>query len=113
MRARRRRRRRRRRCFDSLANRRATGSTCSRFGEIAGARPTPASLRAPPKGEATRIGETLAELRGRYAGRDLGAVVIVSDGIDTGRVGRGPLDGETRKTLEALGAPVHTVLVGE
>src|SRR4029453_3844416 len=35
------------------------------------------------------------------------------DGIDTGRVGRGPVDGETRKTLEALGAPVHTVFVGE
>jgi uncharacterized membrane protein len=72
-----------------------------------------ASLRAQPKGEATRIGETLAELRGRYAGRDLGAVVIVSDGIDTGRIGRGPVDGESRKTLQALGAPVHTVFVGE
>jgi uncharacterized membrane protein len=71
------------------------------------------TLRLPPKGEATRIGEGLAELRGRYAGRDLGAVIIISDGIDTGRVGRGPIDGETRKTLEALGAPVHTVFVGE
>jgi uncharacterized membrane protein len=82
------------------------------FGESLG--PTDVgSLRTPPKGEATRIGETLAELRSRYAGRDLGAVVIVSDGIDTGRVGRGPVDGETRKTLQALGAPVHTVLVGE
>jgi uncharacterized membrane protein len=82
------------------------------FGETL--QPTdPKSLRQPPKAEATRIGEGLAELRGRYAGRDLGAVIIVSDGIDTGRVGRGPLDGETRKTLEALGAPVHTVFVGE
>ena len=72
-----------------------------------------AGLRAEPKGEATRLGETLAELRSRYAGRDLGGVVIVSDGIDTGRVGKGPVDGETRKTLEALGAPVHTVLIGE
>jgi uncharacterized membrane protein len=71
------------------------------------------SLRERPRGEATRIGETLAELRGRYAGRDLGAVIIVSDGIDTGRIGRGPVDGETRKTLDALGAPVHTVFVGE
>jgi uncharacterized membrane protein len=73
----------------------------------------PRTLRQPPRGEATRIGENLAELRGRYAGRDLGAVIIVSDGIDTGRVGKGPVDGETRKTLEALGAPVHTVFVGE
>jgi uncharacterized membrane protein len=70
-------------------------------------------LHNPPRGEATRIGESLAELQGRYAGRDLGAVVIVSDGIDTGRIGRGPLDGETRKTLQALGAPVHTVFIGE
>jgi uncharacterized membrane protein len=82
------------------------------FGESLG--PTDAmALRAQPRGEATRIGETLAELRSRYAGRDLGGVVIVSDGIDNGRVGRGPLDGETRRTLEALGAPVHTVLIGE
>jgi uncharacterized membrane protein len=74
---------------------------------------TPDSLASPPRAEATRIGEALSELRGRYAGRDLGGVVIVSDGIDTGRVGKGPLDGETRKTLTALDAPVSTVLVGE
>jgi uncharacterized membrane protein len=71
------------------------------------------ALRGSPTGDGTRIGESLAELQGRYAGRDLGAVVVVSDGIDTGRIGRGPLDGETRKTLQALGAPVHTVLIGE
>jgi uncharacterized membrane protein len=71
------------------------------------------SLREAPKGEATRIGETLAELHARYAGRDLGGVVIVSDGIDTGRIGRGPLDGESRKILATLGVPVHTVFVGE
>lgn len=70
-------------------------------------------LRAPPRGEASRIGEALSELRGRFAGRDLGAVIVVSDGIDTGRIGRGPIDGQTRKTLEGLSVPVHTVLVGE
>ncbi len=37
----------------------------------------------------------------------------ISDGIDTGRIGRGPLDADTRKTLEALAAPVHTVFIGE
>jgi uncharacterized membrane protein len=82
------------------------------FGEVLSPA-TPESLASQPKAEATRIGEALSELRGRYAGRDLGGVVIVSDGIDTGRVGRGPLDGETRKTLAALEAPVSTVLVGE
>jgi uncharacterized membrane protein len=82
------------------------------FGEVLSPT-TVEGLASPPKAEATRIGEALSELRGRYAGRDLGAVVVVSDGIDTGRVGRGPIDGETRKTITALGVPVHTVLVGE
>ena len=82
------------------------------FGEAL-ATATPESLRAPPQAEATRIGEALSELRGRFAGRDLGGVVLVSDGIDTGRIGRGPLDGETRRSLATLGAPVHTVFVGE
>jgi uncharacterized membrane protein len=82
------------------------------FGEAL-APATAASLRAAPKAEGTRIGETLSELRGRYAGRDLGGVVLLSDGIDTGRIGRGPLDAETRKTIDAFGVPIHTVLVGE
>lgn len=82
------------------------------FGE--GLEPTTqAGLQAQPRGEATRIGETLAEVRARYAGRDLGGVVILSDGNDTGRIGRGPVDGETRKTLSAMDAPVHTVWIGE
>ncbi len=71
------------------------------------------NISAEPRGETTRLGEALSELRSRYAGRDLGAVIIVSDGIDTGRIGRGPLDGETRTALAAIGAPVHTVLIGE
>jgi len=82
------------------------------FGEAL-ATATPESLHAVPQGEATRMGEALSELRGRLAGRDVGGVVVISDGIDTGRIARGPLDGETRRTLEALDAPVHTVLVGE
>lgn len=82
------------------------------FGEAV-APTTIEGVRAPPTGEATRIGEALSELRARYAGRDLGAVVLVSDGIDTGRLGRGPADAETRATLSALGAPLHTVLVDE
>ena len=76
---------------------------------------TPASRASlpSPKAEATRIGEALSELRTRFAGRDLGAVVLISDGIDTGRIGHGPLDADTRKTLEALAAPVHTIFMGE
>jgi uncharacterized membrane protein len=74
---------------------------------------TPASLRDPPAADATRIGEALGELRARYAGRDLGAVLLISDGIDTGRIGEGPLDGTTRAAIESLGAPIHTVGLGE
>lgn len=72
-----------------------------------------AALAAPPAAEATRIGEALSELRARTAGHDLGAVIVISDGIDNGRVGEGPLDAETRKQLQALGAPVHAVGIGE
>lgn len=82
------------------------------FGEALAPLPAPSAIDA-PKGEATRLGEALSELRGRYAGRDLGAVIVVSDGIDTGRIGAGPLDGETRAAVAALGAPVHTVLIDE
>jgi uncharacterized membrane protein len=82
------------------------------FGEVV-APATPESLRNPPAGEATRMGEALGELRARYAGRDLGAVVLISDGIDTGRIGEGPVDAVTRAGIEALDAPIHTVGVAE
>jgi len=82
------------------------------FGDVL-APATAESLAGRPGGESTRIGEALAEVRARYAGRDLGAVVMVSDGIDTGRIGEGPLDAATRSTIQALGAPIHTVGVGE
>lgn len=71
------------------------------------------SLRAHPSADATRMGEALAELGARYAGHDLGAVVVVSDGIDTGRIGKGPLDAQTRAAIAELEAPVHAVGVGE
>ncbi|HVZ73107.1 MAG TPA: glutamine amidotransferase [Polyangia bacterium] len=82
------------------------------FGEAL-APATAASLAAAPTGDATRLGEALGDLRARYAGRDLGAVVILSDGVDTGRIGEGPLDAQTRSDVEALGAPVHTIGLGE
>jgi uncharacterized membrane protein len=82
------------------------------FGEAL-APATMASLAAPPAGDATRLGEALGDLRARYAGRDLGGVVVISDGVDTGRIGEGPLDATTRADLAALGAPVSTIGVGE
>ncbi|HEY2900974.1 MAG TPA: vWA domain-containing protein, partial [Polyangia bacterium] len=82
------------------------------FGEVV-TPVTPAALHAPPTAEASRLGEALSEIRARYAGRDLGAVVMLSDGVDTGRIGEGPLDATTRGALESLGAPVYTVGIGE
>jgi uncharacterized membrane protein len=82
------------------------------FGEAL-APATPTTLSAAPAGDATRTGEALGDLRARYAGRDLGGVVLISDGVDTGRVGEGPLDATTRGDLEALAAPVNTIGLGE
>jgi uncharacterized membrane protein len=82
------------------------------FGEVL-APATPESLAARPAAEATRIGEALAEVRARYAGRDLGAVVMVSDGVDTGRIGEGPIDATTRNAIQSLATPIHTVGIGE
>jgi uncharacterized membrane protein len=81
------------------------------FGESVA--PAAAGSLREPVADATRIGEALGDVRARYAGRDLGAVVLISDGIDTGRIGEGPLDATTRTTIEALGAPIHTVGLGE
>src|SRR6185503_7509667 len=41
----------------------------------------------PPRAEATRLREALASVRSRYDGRELGGVVVISDGIDNGRLG--------------------------
>ncbi|MEA2696040.1 MAG: hypothetical protein QOI66_311 [Myxococcales bacterium] len=82
------------------------------FGEVV-TPVTVSALRAAPAAEASRLGEALSEVRARYAGRDLGAVVMLSDGVDTGRIGEGPLDATTRTALESLGAPVYTVGIGE
>ncbi len=71
------------------------------------------ALAAPATADATRLGEALTELQGRYTGRDMGGVIIVSDGVDTGRVGAGPLDADTVDAVKRLGVPIHTVWVGE
>jgi uncharacterized membrane protein len=75
------------------------------------------TVESAPRQEATHLREALASLRTRYDGRDLGGVVVVSDGIDNGRVGQGlgpaGLDNETTDFLKALDAPVHTVWTGK
>ncbi len=67
---------------------------------------------AAPEEPATNVQAALADLRQRYRGRDLAAVVLLSDGIDNGRFGTGPLSPASRRFLERLQAPVHTVWVG-
>ncbi len=62
-------------------------------------------------GDATRIGEALESVARRYDGRDLGGIVLVSDGVDNGRFGRA-LDAAGRAQVERLGAPVHAAWVG-
>jgi uncharacterized membrane protein len=79
--------------------------------------------QAPPVGarggDATRIREALTALRSRYEGRDLGGVVLISDGIDNGRFAEelstdgDALDAEGRDFLRSLDAPVHTAWTGE
>ena len=71
---------------------------------------------AEAKGDGTHIREALAGVRGRYEGRDLGGVVVVSDGIDNGRFADAmtgkDLAAEARDFLRSLDAPVHTVWTG-
>ncbi|MEO1450734.1 MAG: hypothetical protein AAFV07_14490, partial [Bacteroidota bacterium] len=57
-------------------------------------------------GEGTNVGRALTDLRKRYQNQNLGAIVLVSDGIVTS--GRNPLYG-----LEAIQQPVYTVLLGD
>jgi uncharacterized membrane protein len=64
---------------------------------------------APPASQpTTHIREALAELRGRYDGDDLGGVVLVSDGIDNGRLAAEAGTGETHDFLTSLATRVHT-----
>lgn len=78
---------------------------------------TPAEVAHPDlkaEGDATHTLEAIEEVVRRVGRRDLGGVVIVSDGIDSGLLGGRvrpgeAIDRETRTFLERLGAPVHTV----
>lgn len=82
----------------------------------------------PAQGDATRTREALAALRQRYDGRALAGVVLLSDGLDNGRLAEGAApegnaaaadpraalqpDPDTRDFLRALDAPVHTLTLG-
>ena len=75
-------------------------------------------------GDETRLVEALNGLSDRYQGKDIAAVVIMSDGADHGRLGRRlgsldpaaaaatPTDPDLKASLAALGVPVHTITAG-
>ncbi len=62
---------------------------------------------------ATHVRTALSKIRQRYKGKDLAAIIMISDGIDNGRFGVGPLKAPAKRFLKGLGAPVHTVWVGK
>ena len=67
----------------------------------------------PPHAEATRLREALAQLRARYDGRDLAGVIVISDGIDNGRLGHAELRPRRGRFSEVAHAPVHAAFVGK
>ncbi len=65
------------------------------------------------RGHRTTMVEVLEELQKRYRNRDVGGILVLSDGIDNGRAGRtldggNDLDRETVRLLESFQAPVYT-----
>jgi uncharacterized membrane protein len=63
----------------------------------------------PAQGKATLIRKALEYVRGRYEGRDLAGIVVVSDGAATGGFDEDSGDGAVRDFLRSLDTRVHTV----
>lgn len=61
-----------------------------------------------PNQTSTDVIAALAALRARYGSQSLGAVVVLSDGIDTTHAGRAArLDSEARAVVRSIDAPIH------
>lgn len=63
----------------------------------------------PAQGRSTMLRKALELVRGRYEGRDLAGVVLVSDGAATGSFDEDAGDGAVRDFLKSLDTRVHTV----
>lgn len=63
--------------------------------------------------EETLIGKALADLRKELGADELGGVVLISDGIATGKFGKETLSAPDREFIKALKAPIHTLWVGD
>lgn len=66
----------------------------------------------PPRADATLMRKALEDVRARYDGEDLAGVVLISDGISTGRFQDGAEDGADADFLEGLGVHVHAAWAG-
>jgi uncharacterized membrane protein len=71
---------------------------------------SPTALAADPaQGKSTLIRKALEYVRGRYEGRDLAGIVLISDGAATGSFDEDSGDGAVRDFLRSLDTRVHTV----
>lgn len=73
----------------------------------------PALQEASPQQGASDLSQALRRVTEQFEGEDLGGVLLISDGIDTGAIGRRTQRGEeldeaSRQLLEGVGAPVNT-----
>jgi len=86
------------------------------YGFDDGTESTPRSAleNSDPTGGASNLTGALEEIDDEFSSADLGGLVVFSDGIDTGAIGRRvgrdkPLDERTRELLADLEAPVNAV----
>lgn len=73
--------------------------------------------KAPTNAEATQLLEALTEVSARYKGKELAAVVVLSDGGDNGVLGqrtplKRPLDPDLVERLRRFDVPIHTLAAG-
>jgi len=64
---------------------------------------------AKPQGKETMLRKELDQVRGRYEGRDLAGVVLISDGASTGSFAEDAGEGAVADFLKSLDTRVHTV----
>ncbi|MEO8700088.1 MAG: glutamine amidotransferase [Kofleriaceae bacterium] len=64
---------------------------------------------ATAQGKVTLMRKALDQTRGRYEGRDLAGIILISDGAATGGFGEDTGDGAIRDFLRSLDTRVHTV----
>jgi uncharacterized membrane protein len=104
--------------FAPLAERTREDHTFTFYAFDTQLRPTSVEALAAPDaaadGVSTELGAALQDLAERYEGQELGGIVILSDGIDLGPLGRRvkrgePLDEGTIAQLKRLKAPIHTI----